>query len=51
MLQETHMLEKDTVRIRDKWIHKAYHNTFSQKKRGVSILLSEKSKYTCAEGV
>lgn len=42
MLQETHLLEKDTPRINDKWIGWAYHNTFNQKKRGVSILFSKK---------
>ncbi len=31
MLQEAHLLEKDTVRIHDKWIGGAYHNTFNQK--------------------
>lgn len=42
MLQETHHLEKDTARIHNKWIGGAYHNTFNQKKRGVSILFSKK---------
>ena len=42
MLQETHLLEKDTLRIHDRWIGLAYHNTFNQKKRGVSILFSKK---------
>lgn len=41
MLQETHLLEKDTARIHDRWIDWAYHNTFNQKKRGVSILFSK----------
>lgn len=41
MLQETHLLEKDVNRIKDRWVGQAYHNTFKQKKRGVSILFSK----------
>lgn len=44
MLQETHLLEKDTVRVKDRWVGQAYHNTFTQKKRGVSILFSKHLK-------
>lgn len=42
MLQETHLLEKDTSRIHDRWINCTYHNNFTQKKQGVSILFSKK---------
>ncbi len=43
MLQETHLLEKDTPRLQDRWIKFAYHNNFTPKKRGVSILFSKKT--------
>ena len=45
LLQETHLLQKDTHRIHDKWIGGAYHNTFNQKQRGVSILFSKKLQF------
>ncbi len=43
MLQEMHLLEKDTPGLQDRWIKCAYHNNFTQKKRGVSILFSKKT--------
>lgn len=43
LLQETHLLEKDTHRLHDRWIKCAFHNNFTQKKRGVSILFSKKT--------
>lgn len=56
MLQEPHLLGKDANRIQDKWIDKVYHNSFSEKRRGVSILFSKKisvevqKKYEESEG-
>lgn len=40
LLQETHLLEKDTLRLHDRWIKCAYHNDFTQKKaRCIYIIL------------
>uniref|UniRef100_A0A3P9KHC2 exodeoxyribonuclease III n=1 Tax=Oryzias latipes TaxID=8090 RepID=A0A3P9KHC2_ORYLA len=40
-LQETHLLEKDTFRVKDRRVGQAFHSNFNQKKRGVSILFSK----------
>lgn len=44
MLQETHLTERETFRIKDRWIGHTVHNTYNQKQRGVSILFSKHLK-------
>ena len=38
-LQETHLKEIDSVRLKKSWVGKIYHSSFSSKSRGVAILL------------
>uniref|UniRef100_A0A8C7WN77 Uncharacterized protein n=1 Tax=Oryzias sinensis TaxID=183150 RepID=A0A8C7WN77_9TELE len=40
-LQETHLLEKDTFRVKDRRVGQAFHNNYNKKKREVSILFSK----------
>ena len=41
MLQETHLLVRDTSRICGRWIGCSYHNCYNKKQSGVSILFSK----------
>lgn len=38
-LQETHLRERDIIRLKKSWVGKIYHSSFSSKSRGVAILL------------
>lgn len=41
LLQETHLLGKDTFRMNTPWVGEAYHNTYKSKRRGVAILFAK----------
>lgn len=38
-LQETHMLNRETVRLKKGWVGEVFHSTFNSKARGAAILI------------
>lgn len=45
-LQETHMRNKDQVRLKCPWVAEVFHSSFNSKARGVAILISKSVPFT-----
>ena len=44
-LQETHLRDRDQVRLKSPWINDIFHSTFDSKARGVAILVNKRVHY------
>ena len=45
-LQETHMRNKDQVRLKCPWVVEVFHSSFNSKARGVAILIGKSVSFT-----
>lgn len=45
-LQETHMRNKDQVRLKSPWVAEVFHSSFNSKARGVAILIGKSVPFT-----
>lgn len=48
-LQETHLITKDNHRLKASWVGQCYHSNFSNKARGVAILIHKKVQFSPAK--
>lgn len=45
-LQETHLRDRDHVRLRCPWVGNVFHSTFNSRARGVAILINKRVQFT-----
>ena len=48
-LQETHLPDRDHVKLRCPWVGEIFHSTFNTKARGVAILINKRVQFTTSK--
>ena len=48
-LQETHLRDRDQVRLKSPWVSDVFHSTFDSKARGVAILVNKRVHFTASK--
>lgn len=50
-LQETHMLKRETVRLKKGWVGETFHSTFNNRARGAAILIRRGVPFTADRSI
>ena len=48
-LRETHLRDRDQVRLKSPWVSDVFHSTFDSKARGVAILVNKRVHFTTSK--